>query len=44
MTKDEIALLNAAVMHADWGTQMRRDMLRKCYDILERYEVEAGEL
>ena len=41
MTKDEIALLHAATMHADWGTQMSRDMLRKCYAILEKYDMEA---
>jgi len=36
MTIDEIALLNMAVLHADWGTQMKREPLRKCIEIIER--------
>ena len=36
MTIDEIALLNMAVLHADWGTQMKREPLRKCIEIVER--------
>ena len=37
MTKDEVRLLHMAVFHADWGTQMPRGELRKCYDILDEY-------
>jgi len=43
MDMDEIALLNTAVLHADWGTQMKREPLRKCYEILEKYDKEARE-
>jgi hypothetical protein len=31
-----------AVLHADWGTQMKREPLRKCIEIIERcYNEEA---
>ena len=42
MTKDEVPLFTLAVEHADWGTQMPREDLKKCYDVLEWYTRKQG--
>ena len=41
MRKEDVELLNEAVMCADWGLQMERDNLNRCYDLIYRLRLSA---
>ena len=41
MRKDDVELLAEAVMCADWGVQIERDKLKRCYELIDRMHLSA---